>query len=541
VAAAIGTDGTIYAIGGTDATGVASAEVDAYDPETKTWSTIIGLPTPRTGLAAATAKDGTIYAIGGEAFNGTNGYTSYEVDAFNPISKTWSTVPSLPAARQALAAATGPDGTIYALGGQTVPVLGRLTMTQGRVPDPTNYSNEVDAYDPFTSTWRVMPSLPTARLDLGAAVGTDGTIYALAGNMFKSANTKSDTSNEVDSYLPQGSLILSLTQQEMVTARPVITSAAIASFIAGSSGTFTVESTGFPTTVLSETGALPGGVTFTDNHNGKATLAGTAAFDTGGVHTLTITASNSAGVATLTFSLTVALPALPPPSTLGQVAATLTHGLEHYQDFVTNAYKSYLGRTPAPVEVNGWAALMQKGLSDEQVEADFLSSAEYIADHHGTGAAWVRALYQDLLGRTPSQAEVDAWMNVLNQGRTPAQVAYGFATSPEREGDRVAGDYLTFLGRAASHAEFAGAVFAFAHGLTNENLVADLLSSAEYYNNPNKGKGDNRDWIESATQDELQRAPTAVEINGQEAALMPTNLVRVPSRSRTAYSSTSSS
>ena len=39
-------------------------------------------------------------------------------------------------------------------------------------------------------------------------------------------------------------------------------------FTVGTAGTFTVTATGFPTPTLSETGALPSGVTFVDNGNG---------------------------------------------------------------------------------------------------------------------------------------------------------------------------------------------------------------------------------------------------------------------------------
>ena len=59
----------------------------------------------------------------------------------------------------------------------------------------------------------------------------------------------------------------------------------------GRHGTFTVTSTGYPTAALSETGSLPAGVTFTDNGDGTATLAGTPAAGTGGSYPITMTAS----------------------------------------------------------------------------------------------------------------------------------------------------------------------------------------------------------------------------------------------------------
>ena len=70
-------------------------------------------------------------------------------------------------------------------------------------------------------------------------------------------------------------------------------------------GTFTVTTTGFPARA-SETGALPAGVTFVDNRDGTATLAGTPAAGSGGTYALTITATNGvAPDATQTFTLTV--------------------------------------------------------------------------------------------------------------------------------------------------------------------------------------------------------------------------------------------
>ena len=71
-------------------------------------------------------------------------------------------------------------------------------------------------------------------------------------------------------------------------------------------GTFTVTTTGSPAPAITESGALPAGVTLTDNHNGTATLAGTAATCTAGTYPITITAANGVGAnATQSFVLTV--------------------------------------------------------------------------------------------------------------------------------------------------------------------------------------------------------------------------------------------
>ena len=105
-----------------------------------------------------------------------------------------------------------------------------------------------------------------------------------------------------------------------VDQAPTITSANSTTFTAGVVGTFTVTTTGFPTPNLSETGSLPSGVAFADNHNGTGTLSGSAT--TGGSFPITFTASNGIGTAaTQSFTLTVSVPPLtlpaPNPGSLG--------------------------------------------------------------------------------------------------------------------------------------------------------------------------------------------------------------------------------
>jgi hypothetical protein len=164
-----------------------------------------------------------------------------------------------------------------------------------------------------------------------------------------------------------------------------------------------------------------------------------------------------------------------------QFASDLTHSFEYFSDIVTTAYRTYLGRAPDTTGLSAWVAGVQNGLTDEQLEAKFISSPEYIANHGGPGAGWVKGMYVDLLQRTPSDGEVQGWVNALNRGVTPEAVAYGFAASAEREGIRVRNDYFAYLGRTAGQAEVDSWVNAFTHGLTNEDLVAGFIASDEYF------------------------------------------------------------
>ena len=90
---------------------------------------------------------------------------------------------------------------------------------------------------------------------------------------------------------------------------PVITSGAHTVFTAGSSGTFTVTSRGRPLAFVSESGALPNGVSFIDNGDGTATLSGVPVAGSAGTYPLVIAASNSVSpAATQNFTLTVENP-----------------------------------------------------------------------------------------------------------------------------------------------------------------------------------------------------------------------------------------
>ncbi|MBV9280686.1 MAG: hypothetical protein JOZ41_11430 [Chloroflexi bacterium] len=136
------------------------------------WQTAPALPSARERLAATTGADGTIYAIGGQDSSGDHN----TVYSFKPGTDTsWQTAPSLPAARESLAATTGADGTLYAIGG----------FDGGS--QSTVYSFKPGA----DTSWQTAPALPAARERLAATTGADGTLYAIGGD--DSSNTSQNT------------------------------------------------------------------------------------------------------------------------------------------------------------------------------------------------------------------------------------------------------------------------------------------------------------------------------------------------------------
>jgi hypothetical protein len=149
------------------------------------------------------------------------------------------------------------------------------------------------------------PSTTTVAVDTGTGGTLLANVYAPNGTLILDNNT-----NAVGAFLAKnidvqnGSTVgleSFFTQQA-----PAITSANATTFTVGQAGSFTVTTTGFPTPSITKSGALPSGVTFTDNGNGTGTLSGTPAAGTGGTYAITFTASNGVSPdAVQNFTLTV--------------------------------------------------------------------------------------------------------------------------------------------------------------------------------------------------------------------------------------------
>jgi len=181
LAAATGADGSIYAIGGFDSTNpnsYALAENSVYRlaPGATSWQAAPALPAPRSELTAATGADGSIYAIGGDDASGNIQSTVYRLA---PGATSWQAAPALPAALDSLAAATGADGSIYAIGGQGNPETSQSTVYR---------------LAPGATSWQAAPALPAARGGLAAATGDDGTVYAIGGSETNGVNFQAQSS-----------------------------------------------------------------------------------------------------------------------------------------------------------------------------------------------------------------------------------------------------------------------------------------------------------------------------------------------------------
>lgn len=143
------------------------------------WEAVASLPATREALAAAAGRDGRVYAIGGVINSSTTCLDT--VYAYTPGTNSWIPAANMPANRRYSAAATGPDGRIYVLGGT----------------NPFSYFSTVYAFTASTNSWEQVANMPAARACLAAVAGSDGRIYALGG--LDSTNASTDT---VYAYTP---------------------------------------------------------------------------------------------------------------------------------------------------------------------------------------------------------------------------------------------------------------------------------------------------------------------------------------------------
>lgn len=160
--AAVASDGSIYAVGGSIADSEYPALVERFDPTTRVWTRVASLPTARYDLGVVTGPDGKIYAIGGCCDRDALA----TVEAFDPTSNSWTARADLPTARRSLGVVLASNGKIYAIGGST---------------NGKDYLDTVEEYDPATNTWTSRAGMPTPRGELGVVATPNGKIYAIGG------------------------------------------------------------------------------------------------------------------------------------------------------------------------------------------------------------------------------------------------------------------------------------------------------------------------------------------------------------------------
>lgn len=162
------------------------------------------------------------------------------------------------------------------------------------------------------------------------------------------------------------------------------------------------------------------------------------------------------------------------------IAQLVLSSLEYRTRLIQSYYARFLKRQPSNPELAALLDLLGS-TRDETIEAYILGGNEYFVNRGGsTNDGFVDALYQDLLGRTPSSSERTTLVNQLAQGTSREDLAAFVLKSAEARTRLIQNLYQSLLGRPPSQAEVDAFLARYAQGATNEAIAAAVLASQEY-------------------------------------------------------------
>ena len=173
-------DNKIYVAGGLAPDRSVNA-FEVFDPATRVWTVLPSMPTARDHLTAQ-ALNGRFYALAGRA--GSDFRTTEE---FETATNTWRTRAPAPTARGGVASGVI-NGRIVVLGGE------------GNSGRPQNTFVQTEEYDPVGDSWRSLTPMITPRHGM-YGVSVDGRIFVPGGGPVAGATYSS--ANEV--FYPPGS------------------------------------------------------------------------------------------------------------------------------------------------------------------------------------------------------------------------------------------------------------------------------------------------------------------------------------------------
>jgi hypothetical protein len=184
-----------------------------------------------------------------------------------------------------------------------------LTAPASALPD-TAFNFTVTALDQFNNTATgYLGTVHFTTSSAGSTLPANYTFVAGDNGAHQFSASLHTAGNQTLTATDTVTATITATANITVGQAPKITSPNSVIFKVGLLGTHTVTTTGFPTNasmVITESGALPGGINFMNNNNGTATMSGTPNAGTGGVYSISFKASNGiAPDATQSFTLTI--------------------------------------------------------------------------------------------------------------------------------------------------------------------------------------------------------------------------------------------
>ena len=170
------------------------------------------------------------------------------------------------------------------------------------------------------------------------------------------------------------------------------------------------------------------------------------------------------------------------------VANDLDTSTEYFQVVVKGYFQAYLHRQPNATELAARVTELKNGGSDQQLQAEIISSPEYVFNAtSGTGnnSQWLNQVYLDLLGRNRDQAGSQGFLDGLDSippTLTRLQVVNLILKSNEYQTDLIASFYSKYLDTSNPAAsDLAFWVSELNKGNSNEQIIAQFIASNQYF------------------------------------------------------------
>jgi uncharacterized repeat protein (TIGR01451 family) len=170
-----------------------------------------------------------------------------------------------------------------------------------------------------------------------------------------------------------------------------------------------------------------------------------------------------------------------------QIVSAIESSLEYRMKFVNHLYFTLLGRLADPLgmqislDILAGRSFLGGEPTVEQLKAMIISSDEYFAKHGSTNSNFLEGLFRDVIGRDIDNSALVALTAQLAQGASRNTVALEVLTSAQAIGVLVQRDYLTYLNRNVDAANFGGWVNVLQSNLRDEDLLAFIVASDEFF------------------------------------------------------------
>ena len=175
----------------------------------------------------------------------------------------------------------------------------------------------------------------------------------------------------------------------------------------------------------------------------------------------------------------------------GAVAQGIFDSHERLDPIIQGYYQQFLGRPADADGLSYWYGVWVANGGPEPVVAGMIGSPEFFAMSGqanptlSPNAAWVTALYERLLDRSPDPKGLTNWTNLLDTNAlSPDQVVAGFNSSPEYYQKLTNQFFQQYLGRNPSTSELASYVAMFETGATQSDIQIQIVDSPAYASSP---------------------------------------------------------